>query len=991
MQANVNRVKLWLSLWRTVAICIAMGKNGAVELRPIHKAEFPMSTVDQNLESFRTRAKLLEASRHLGVTFGVTVLVLLAAMWADLIWEMPTALRWSITRVGPFIALMVWGILSFSTMRRITARAMASMVDQRASTGGEILSGWQLERTPPPNESSLTYGFSQMAIAHAGERLKALDPRVLIPSDRTRKAWVVCAGCMLVLGIMTAALPSIAWNQWQRFLFPASDIPPFTGVMIELEPLNPTVKYGDDLTVYASSNGTAGERMQLHITRENGMTQILPMLSQSIGRYQVVLTRVTEPVTLIAKSGRSRSAASRLSVTMTPEIETTRVRITPPAYTKRAVYEGAIPQDGIVGLKETEVAFSIRSNRPLKNGSMRILYRDETSESLSLNVSQDSNDNFALQTVVGKFQLSKPGRFSIRVTDTDDVESDDVVEGILHITIDQRPVVRIIEPRPFSIATPTIQLPIQIAAEDDYGITSLRLYRSLNGSPATFQPFSVDGAARQLISIELPLNKYGLQPGDELQFFARAEDNDPASPKGTESPATVVRIISDQEFQQMVVEREGADSMTAKFEAAQRHLENLSEAMREAEEKTKAALEDPDNAEAAEAARAAIEKAEQMAKTASEQIGELAKNKLPIDVDQELSKNLEQIAQSAQQMAEQMHAMQDEIKENGKPSEKSLETLAKLSQQVKGQRDEIQEQAIDPLETMQATLPLMNDQDRMSQLAQQQRELANRMESLKKSNPKNDEQLTRRIAELEDQQQQLRQELQNLIEDIEAHADSLPQEPELEKLRQTAKEFAEALKQSQASESMRDAQQKLLEDQLADAADRAAEAAKRLEDLMQEQEQNDSNMQSQGQKACEAAFNPKRGRPNLGNSLSQLRNMMNRNNRSGTRPGSQPGNGNGRDTGGYSQRTNGPQNVGMYGNVPQKRQSQSGGRGNKKSQGIATSSSGRSADTQSALSESTSNASASGQSANAVPSHYRAKVAEYYRQLSEKLGSDPGK
>lgn len=948
-----------------------------------------MSTVDQNLETFRTRAKLLEASRHLGLTLGVTALVFLAAMWGDLIWEMPPIARWIITRIGPCVALTAWGLLVWGRTRDITSQVMASIVDQRASTGGEILSGWHLENSPPPKESSLTFGFAQMAIARAGERLKSLDPRALIPADSTLKAWKVCAGCLLLLGIMTVSLPSIAWNQWQRFLFPSNDIPPFTGMTIELEPSNPIVKYGDDLTVFAICNGTTNDRMHLQITRENGSVQTLPMLPQSPGRYQVVLTRVTEPVTLIARSGRSRSAASKLSVTMTPEIETTRVRITPPEYTKRAIYEGAIPQDGIAGLKGTEVAFSLRSNRPLKQGVMRVLYRDETSEVITLGGSSDANDNFASQTVVGTMVLSKPGRFSIRVLDMDDVESNDVIEGVLNITIDQRPVVRIIEPRPYSIATPTIQLPIQIAAEDDYGISSLRLYRSLNGSPATFQPFSVDGAPRQLISIALPLSNYGLQPGDELQFFARAEDNDPASPKGIESPATIVRIVSDQDFKQMIVEREGADSMTAKFEAAQRHLENLSEAMREAEEAAKAALEDPNNQEAAEAARAAVEKAQKMAQTAAEEISQLAKNQLPIDVDKELSKNLEQIAQSAKEMADQMQDMQNQMRESGGPSPETIEKLAQLSQQVKGQRDDIQEQAIDPLETMQATLPLMNDQDRVSQLAQQQRDLANRMDSLRKSNPTQDEQLTRRIAELEDQQQQLRQELQNLIDDIAAHADALPQQPELEKLRQTANQFAEALKESQASDSMRDAQQKLLEDQLGDAADRAAEAAQKLEDLLQEQEQNDNNMESQGQKACDAAFNPKRGRPNLGNSLNQLRNMMKRGNRSGTRPGSQPGNG--RGNGGYSERTNGPQNVGMYGNMPQKRQSQSGGRGNKKSQGVATSSSGKNADTQSVLTESTSNAAASGQSANAIPSHYRAKVAEYYRQLSEKLGSEPNK
>ena len=50
------------------------------------------------------------------------------------------------------------------------------------------------------------------------------------------------------------------------------------------------------------------------------------------------------------RSGRSRSRIGHLHVQMTPQIISAKVRMTPPSYTRKPVFEGALPKDGIVGL-----------------------------------------------------------------------------------------------------------------------------------------------------------------------------------------------------------------------------------------------------------------------------------------------------------------------------------------------------------------------------------------------------------------------------------------------------------------------------------------------------------------------------------------------------------------------------------------------------------------------------------------------------------------
>ena len=58
------------------------------------------------------------------------------------------------------------------------------------------------------------------------------------------------------------------------------------------------------------------------------------------------------------------------------------------------------------------------------------------------------------------------------------------------------------------------------------------------------------------VSVQLPLSEYGLSPGDVVKLFARVADNDPAGPKGSESPVVTVKIISEEQMQQMLLARE---------------------------------------------------------------------------------------------------------------------------------------------------------------------------------------------------------------------------------------------------------------------------------------------------------------------------------------------------------------------------------------------------------------------------------------------------
>ena len=148
---------------------------------------------------------------------------------------------------------------------------------------------------------------------------------------------------------------------------------------------------------------------------------------------------------------------------MTPKILPPIVTITPPAYTRGSVYRGAIPDQGLVGLKGTQVDWEVRSNRPLAEGLLSIQYADGESELIKLLPGETSttttavvvnSSNNDLPPVFGSFQLNRPGQFELKVVDVEGIQSQESVRGSITILSDKRPVVRILQPQPLSLATP---------------------------------------------------------------------------------------------------------------------------------------------------------------------------------------------------------------------------------------------------------------------------------------------------------------------------------------------------------------------------------------------------------------------------------------------------------------------------------------------------------------------------------------------------------
>ncbi len=932
------------------------------------------------LRGFVLRSNLITAGRFVLIGCAGWLGFMLVAMFVDYLSELSAFERWFCSRFSAIGALVAVVTLSYRSIQRTSNGKLAFRIDESQGTGGQITTGWDLLRRVEAYDSPLTTRFAQQAIRQSIRCLSRIHPETVLPLSTIKRPACAGAAVLSLTAVLSLIFPSLAWTQFRRFAFPATETAPFTGVVITLDKTKHSLRYGDDAKIIATVSRKTTERLELVTITKDGKERVLPMLPRGEAKWQALLTDVKEPAQFFARSGRTHSETGELDVQLTPKILDSIVRITPLAYTRQAVYEGKIPESGISGLEGTQVEFFLTSNRPLKNGRMKIQYEDNSQRFVDLTV--NSTENRRTDIVACRFALDREGKFDIKVTDVDGLQSTDSVIGKIVLNTDQRPIVRILEPRPFSLATPDIDLPISISAEDDFGITQLRLYRSLNGSAARSIDLAVDESARANAVLPLPLKRFGLLPGDEIDLFARTEDNDPNGPKGAESPKTTIRIISIAEFQERMLEQRGAEALAAKYEAAQRQLENVSSAIAEAQAAAEEAAADPNNEALQQALQEKLNAAENAARTAAEAISKLAQNPMDIDIDRELSEMLSEMANETAETAGKLNQLSQDQAGQRPLSDSEQSSLNELREKTKSDRDELQEDAIDPLNELSKTFPLMQDKERFDELVERQKELAQRMQSLADADP-NDPSNERRMMEMEAAQEELRQELNELAESMQENADQLPETEEFAPLKQSAQQLAQAIQQSGAPELMNDAQKSLLKSKFKQAAENAKAAADSLDALLPE----NNSMGNAADKSMKGIFQKpgKQGGSKLGRTLEQLKQRMGQKGRnpgegqSSPQPGELGGGKNGSAT-----RSPRQQNMGMYGSMPTPSPS-SRGRSDKVSQGASTLSeiakqgTGQSGATESQSSD------AAGQSQQSVPTQYRQRVSDYYRRINEML------
>jgi hypothetical protein len=959
----------------------------------------------------RLKQRILAIDSVSGVAWGcfVFVLLVLAGAWLDLIWELSSTARVATIVVAAAVGLSISSRFLYLAICQTRDIRLARRLDDTGGTGGQIVSGLELQlssdstaasRLPlfsmlavlwgshenaalslPLNQkgrresipdvevtNTLSFGLARLAVMNAANIADQIPRTQAVPIKPVLQATTCTVSLLAGMGLISAFVPGLTGTEWKRFVDPYGDHPPYSATIFLVEPGNARVRYGEGLNIVVTTDGPPVDDVELVLLADSRSTkdEKLPMFPEAKGRWVATVSSVTLPGQYYVRSRASRSHYYKINVITVPQLEQVRFRLTPPAYTRDAVYDGPLPQNGLAVLAGTIVEVRARSNRPLSQGTVELIggLKRETLRLDAASVDGVTNE------VYGTWTIEQPGSFRLTVTDIAGQESNDALTGTVNVLKDHHPFVRLQEPPARSLATPSAILPVVVAAEDDYGVTRLQLFRSLNDSRALPMELSTQSppARMQEVRVELPLPSYGLKEGDVIKLFARVEDNDPSGAKGAESAVAVIQIVSDEDFQRMLQTREGLEVLLSKYQEAERRMESLVEEINQLQKQ----LEKRDaEGELVAEEREQIERLAKRIEEEAEAVRESSKHLFSYDLDAGLNEELEKLANEMQEAANEARQVASETPST---AGQTAQKLAKVKEKLGEEKEDFEKGVTDPLEQLAAVYPLLEDQARYVELYQRQRDLSDRLESLKEKNNPDDPAVKVRMRDLETEQRKIREDLDNLLNDIQTHADRIPQDdPKLQELVQSAFEFLEAVSSSPADKQMADAEQGLAEFSGSIGNEQAKNAADTLEQFIQKSEEMGNGAES----ACESLkFRPQES---LGDTLNQLLSDA------GFGQGQRGKKGMGGVGGGYSARRNSLSNIGLYGQIPTRgNPAQSKGQGKRQSLGSAGNILRSKGDAANASRlDPHGMLKASGASEISVPPGYRGKVEQYFKRIAE--------
>ncbi len=927
------------------------------------------STLRSRLRGVRRRLLWIGTTSGLAWGLAAVVVFLLIGAWLDLLWELSPQWRIAVLIAAGAGGFVLLGALLWLTVRSGDDAALARRLDRAAGSGGDILTGVELDG--PVHEAygqhapAITAGLAEMAVGHAAALALGAPGSKAVPARPLGRSVGTLLVELAAVGLLAVLLPGLARTEWNRFFRPMEDVPPYSEIEFVVEPGDAEVLYGEQLDIRARAVGGPVERMDLVLRTGPDAVESLPMFPEQDGRWRAALAKVVEPADYYVRAYRARSAKYHIRVITVPRIDGVRFRIEPPAYTRQEAYQGPLPKAGVVGLPGTKVQIWAQSNRPLSGGKLAITSHGEKTELAMTPTAQGNHEVF------GQFQITRDGKFQLHVTDVAYQQSREPLAGTITLLADERPFVRIVDPRAMSLATPNATLPVVVSAEDDYGISRLELYRSLNDSRALPMKMALPSQAprRAYETTRLPLSSYGLEPGDTIKLFARVEDNDPAGAKGAESTIVTVRIISQEDFEKLLRVQRGMEVLVSKYREAERRMEGL---QRDLDALVKKLKDLPGDRPADKPLR---DEAKRLAQRLQKEAGSLrdaAGRSLPYDIDENLKQELEKLAKSLEDNANLLGELD---KAPDLSNAHLLKQLLKLADKLGADRKQFDQGALEPIENLAAAFPLAADASRFIVLTLQQTDLAERLASLAGKDNMDDPVLKARMRDLEEEQRKLREDLNSLLGDIENHLERLPDQPQFDTLRETAAKFVKDVRASGASEAMSQAESALAEF----SGTRGHEKAKEAADILAKFISTCEGMGSQCQ-GC-LAFQPSLSKC-LGNTIAQLLQEM------GMSMGSGAGGGIGVGQSGYSARRGG--DMGLYGSMPGMGDTaeMAGGRSGAEGSGSSEDRGGANPD-EKTRADAEAGPSDTGTGEAAAPVQYRRRVGQYFQRIAEEAAGKP--
>jgi len=402
-----------------------------------------------------------------------------------------------------------------------------------------------------------------------------LPLRAALPLAGLGRQSRVLALQLAAAAVLFALNPAAARTSLARLFHPWRDVPPFSTLTFHVIPDAPSVIYGGAIELACSIDGASDDAPVWCLTRTRGRIHRAACFQDAARRYTQRLDRVVASAEFCFARGRARSRWHRVSVLLHPDIAGATATITPPDYTGLTPRRIVPGRDAIEGYRNSRIELRVTSNRPLKDGVVSILPRGDAASVRTVAGVLVGADALAFE-----WDLATEASLDVTVRDVRGTTNRAPWRLRQKLIADEAPVIAMMEPPPFSLATTGAVLKVVAEVTDDLGLRNADMVRTLVGYRDRSHRLSVGmGARRTAVEHPFRLQTLGVQSGQVLEFHVEASDGNPELTSLTVSDIARVRIISDDEYAVMVRARTALEDFTGRFSAAGDSIEALVRSM----------------------------------------------------------------------------------------------------------------------------------------------------------------------------------------------------------------------------------------------------------------------------------------------------------------------------------------------------------------------------------------------------------------------------
>jgi Domain of unknown function (DUF4175) len=529
-----------------------------LETPVIEEAPARSSRVVEALES--TRRSMRRFQLALAVAGAILAMVAIAAVVAvlDVSWLLPTWVR----AVGlGILALTGVGMVArafFSVGRHSGRDEAASEVESTFPELGQRVRTTLEYSDPTPDTAPARASLIGALIADTEDRSKGLEFAEIVPWTRFTKRALAVLTSVVAVAVVLIYDPTMRIAARRVFLFPAY----YTTLTVD--PGDRTLKEGTELTLRATFSGRPVASAQW-LSRPVGSlkawesTPLGPSDSSRpiLGTIEAVRKDCRADFEYRVVAGEIESDVYRVTVTHPLNLKSFEAAIEPPAYTR---LKPSVAKESSFSVPEgSKVRFQITLDRPPV--AARLSWTSEGSKTPQTTPLAIEGSKLTAELP----PLDKDVRYEVVASAADGMKFDSA-RYLIKVRPDEKPSIRFLKPSESYSATPSTEVPLKVAASDDYGVAKVGMVYHVGDGPD--ETLYLDDPKDQPLSMEamatLYLEKHPLTYSDSVTYRAFVEDNRSPSPHRVSTEFRFIDVVPyKQDFQFSDGGSGGASSKTS--------------------------------------------------------------------------------------------------------------------------------------------------------------------------------------------------------------------------------------------------------------------------------------------------------------------------------------------------------------------------------------------------------------------------------------------